>query len=222
MRLQESPVEVRAYSMEYSGKWLDAPAWKGDEEAVSAVAFTLPTEYLQAYGPGHVRALALEMAAELPMSFGYVSLAAVSPGGLRSPARKALQELCPRYLGLDVYNLRPTARSIGTRARGAYWLTFLGQPLLEQLGSTESLRERLPSGISLETLEGDRLCLSRGEWPLLGDDKADDDMELYRALAHVLEPHFYEEKQSWLVDEAFERRWLRRFTGQYRRPSSGS
>ncbi|MDC0710562.1 DUF3396 domain-containing protein [Stigmatella sp. ncwal1] len=211
VRLQESPVEVCAYSMEYSGKWLDAPAWKGDGEAVSAVAFTLPTEYLQTHGPGQVRALALEMAAELPLSFGYVSLSFISPGGLRNPARKALQELCSRYPGLDVYNLRPTARSIGTRARGAYWHTFLGQPLLGQLGGMESLRERLSSSISLETLDGERLCLCLGEWPLLGDEQPDDETEPYRALARVLEPHLYEERHPWLIDEVFERRWLRRF-----------
>ena len=132
-RLQESHTEVGAYHFEYSGKWLDAPVWQGQEDAVSAAAFTLPTEVMLEHGPAHVRDLALTLAAELPWSFGYVSPAFISPGGLRSAARPALQELCHRYPGLDAYNLRPTARSIGTRARGVYWLTFLGQPLLGQL-----------------------------------------------------------------------------------------
>ncbi|WP_225408591.1 type VI immunity family protein [Stigmatella hybrida] len=211
VRLQESHEEVGAYSVEYSGKWLDAPAWKDNGEAVSAVVFTLATDFLQKHGPGAVRALALEMVAELPLSFGYAGLGCISPGGLRSPAKKALHELCLLCPGLDVYNLRPTARSIGTRARGAYWLTFLGQPLLGQLGGTESLRECLPSGISLEPLEGERLCIRLGEWPLLGDAQSGDDMTPYRALAHVLEPYFYEERTSWLIDEALERRWMHRF-----------
>lgn len=210
-RLQESPTEVGAHGFEYTGKWLDAPAWQGHEEAVSAAAFTLPTEFLLEHGPGRVRELALALAAELPWSFGYVSPACISPGGLRSPARQAVQELCLRYPGLDVYNLRSTARSIGTRARGAYWLTFLGQPLLGQLGGPESLRQALPSSISLHPLGDERVLLSLGEWPRTGDAAAQDEMAPYRALARVLEPHLYEERTPWLIDEAFERRWLRRF-----------
>jgi hypothetical protein len=211
VRLQDSHEEVGAYSVEYSGKWLDAPAWRDNGEAVSAVVFTLATDYLQKHGPGEVRALALDMAAELPLSFGYMSLGCISPGGLRGPAKKALPELCLLYPGLDVYNLRPTARSIGSRARGAYWLTFLGQPLLGQLGGTQSLRERLPSGIALAPLEGERLCICLGEWPLSGNAPSGDDMTPYQALAHVLEPYLYEERNPWLIDEAFERGWMHRF-----------
>ncbi|QSQ19482.1 DUF3396 domain-containing protein [Pyxidicoccus parkwayensis] len=211
VRLQESHDEVGAYNIEYSGKWLDAPAWQGHEEAVSAAAFTLPTEFLLEHGPVHVRELALSLAAELPWSFGYVSPALISPGGLRSAARQAAQELCLRFPGLDVYNLRPTARSIGTRARGAYWLTFLGQPLLGQLGGTESLRQRLPSSVSFHPVGSERILLSLGEWPLAGETSAQDDMSPYRAVARMLEPHLYRERTPWLIDEAFEDRWLRRF-----------
>lgn len=209
--LQESDPEVGGYNFEYTGKWLDAPSWKENTEAVSAAAFTLPTEYLLEHGPGHVRALARELTVELPWSFGYASLACISPGGLRSLARQALQKLCPRYPGVDVYNLRPTARSIGTRARGAYWLTFLGQPLLAQLGGIESLCQRLPSTMTLEPLSGERLLVCLGEWPQAGDALGSEDMSPYRTLARVLEPHLYQERSPWLIDEAFERRWLRRF-----------
>ena len=212
-RLQESHTEVGAYNFEYSGKWLDAPTWQGHEDAVSAAAFTLPTEFLLEHGPAHVRDLALTLAAELPWSFGYVSPAFISPGGIRGAARQAIQELCLRYPGLDAYNLRPTARSIGTRARGAYWLTFLGKPLLNQLGGPEPLRQRLPPSLSLQSLDDERLMLSLGEWPRPGDANAQDELSSYRALAEVLEPHLYQERAPWLIDETFERRWLRRFLG---------
>jgi hypothetical protein len=55
------------------------------------------------------------------------------------------------------------------------------------------------------------LLLTLGEWPLTGAEEAGDDMSLYRTLARVLEPHLYQENLSWLVDEDFEQRWLRRF-----------
>lgn len=211
VRLQENHTEVCAHGFEYTGKWLDAPAWQGQEEVVSAAAFTLPTDFLMGHGPVHVRNLALALAAELPWSFGYVSPAFISPGGLRSPARQALQQFCLRYPGVDAYNLRPTARSIGTRARGAYWLTFLGHPLLSQLGGTDSLRQRLPSSISLHPMGDERLMVSLGEWPRTGDPATPDDLSPYRALARVLEPSLYQERTPWLVDASFERRWLRRF-----------
>jgi hypothetical protein len=83
--------------------------------------------------------------------------------------------------------------------------------LLNQLGGIESLRQRLPSSISLEPLDGERLLLRLGEWPLPGDVTTGDDMSPYRALAHVLEPHLYQEHNPWLINEAFEHRWLRRF-----------
>lgn len=94
-RLQESHTEVGAHGFEYSGKWLDAPAWRGHEEVVSAAAFTVPTEFLLEHGPDRVRDLALALAAELPWSFGYVTPALVSPGGLRSSARHAVHRELP-------------------------------------------------------------------------------------------------------------------------------
>ena len=53
--------------------------------------------------------------------------------------------------------------------------------------------------------------LSLGEWPQSGDTTGRDDMSSYRSLARVLEPHLYQERAPWLIDETFERRWLRRF-----------
>lgn len=81
VRLQESHTEVCAHGFEYTGKWLDAPTWQGQEEVVSAAAFTLPTDFLVEHGSGHVRSLALALAAELPWRFGYVSPAFIRGAG---------------------------------------------------------------------------------------------------------------------------------------------
>jgi hypothetical protein len=83
--------------------------------------------------------------------------------------------------------------------------------MIGQLGGPDALRERLPPAISLEPVDPERLLLTLGDWPLAGAEEAGDDMSLYRALARVLEPHLYQENISWLVDEDFERHWLRRF-----------
>jgi hypothetical protein len=218
--LQENESEVGGYSFEYRGRQIDAPIFSHDDGATSAVVFTLPTEYLLEHGPARVKALALDLARALPFSFGYASLALVSPRGRWYAAKPELTGLLSRYLGLDLYFLNDTSRVIGARARGAYWLTFLGQPLLGQLGGIEGLRPKLSfEQVSLQALDTERVLISLGEWPEAIDTA--NKLELpreehkllpqYRALAHLLEPHLYEERNGFFsMDPENMRRWLRR------------
>lgn len=212
VELEEDASEVGGYHFEYDGRKLDAPLFSHDEGATSAVSFTFPTEYLLEHGPSHLRTLALELARELPFSFGYASLAFVAPHGLWYAARRELIGLLCRYLGMDLYHLSDTSRVIGTRARGAYWLTFLGQPLLGQLGGSEGLRDKLPfPAVSLQPLDAKRLLITLGEWPEAIDTENSPPLPQYRALAHLLEPFLYEERTGWFsLDKDNMRRWLRR------------
>jgi hypothetical protein len=212
VELEETDYEVGGYHFEYDGRKLDADLFRHDEGATSGVAFTFPTEYLLEHGPAHLRHLALELARELPFSFGYASLAFVAPHGLWYAARKELIGLLTRYLGLDLYHLAETSRVIGTRARGAYWLTFLGQPLLGELGGREGLREKLPDPeVSFQPLEGERLLITLSEWPEVIDAQKRFFLAQYRDLAQLLEPFLYEERTGWfLLDKENMRRWLRR------------
>jgi hypothetical protein len=210
--LEENPSEVGGYHFEYRGRQLDDPNFSHDEDATSGVAFTFPTEYLLEHGPGHLRTLALELARELPFSFGYASLAIISPHGLWYAARREVLPLLSRYLGLDLYHLEDTSRIIGTRARGAYWLTFLGQPLLGQLGGSEALRQKLPfPDVSSQPLDGDRLLITLTEWPETIDTEKKFYPAQYRELALLLEPFFCEERTGWFsLDKEPLRRWMRR------------
>jgi Protein of unknown function (DUF3396) len=210
--LEESPSEAGSYLFEYRGLELDAPMFPQDENATSGVAFTFPTEYLLEHGPGPLRTLALEIARDLPFSFGYASLAAVSPHGMWYAARRELLPFLSRYLGLDFYHLDSTSPIIGTRARGAYWLTFLGQPLLGQLGGTEILRHKLPfPDVSFQPLDGERLLITLSEWPEAIDTEQKLRPAPYFALARVLEPFFCEESMGWsLADKDNMHRWMRR------------
>jgi hypothetical protein len=210
--LEEHGSEVGGYNFEYRGWRLDAPAFSHDADSACGVTFSFPTEYLLEHGAAQLRALALELARELPFTFGYASLALVSPRGLWYAARQELPGPLSRYLGLDLYHLDDTSMVIGTRARGAYWLTFLGQPLLGQLGGTEALRHSLPfPEVTFQSLEGERLLLTLGEWPDAIDTQKEVNVPQYRALALLLEPFLYEERTGWFsLDKAHLRRWLRR------------
>lgn len=205
--------EAGGYNFEYNGYRLDSPL-SSDERVVCAVCFSLPTEYLLDHGPDKVRTLAIELSRELPFSFGYASLAFLAPSGTWYPQRKALLPLLERYWGMDLYHLATTSRSLGTGARGAYWLTFLGQPLLGQLGGLEGLRHALPfPEVSFQPLEGERLLLTLGEWPSPMDTREPLEVPHFRALARLLEPYLPEEKigLTSLLDDRNMGRWLRRF-----------
>jgi hypothetical protein len=207
--VQSCSREKRPYGFEYHGRWLDAPWRRPDDGATCAAAFSLPTEYLLEHGPGRVRELALELSRELPFSFGYASLALLFSHWHMG----TLRPLLTRYMGLDLPRLQTTSRIIGTRARGAFWLTFLGQPLLGELGGLEHLRQALPfPEVSFLPLEGQRALLTLGEWPELIDTAQPAPVPLHlRSLARLLEPFMYEEQSSgfYLHTESMNR-WLRR------------
>lgn len=213
--LAEATGESGGYHFNYDGRQLEHPLFSRNERGTSGVSFSFPTEYLLEHGPAHLRALALELGRELPFSFGYASLAFVSHPGLWFGVRRQLLGLLQRYLGLDLYLLSETSDVIGTGARGAYWLTFLGQPLLDQLGGTEVLRDKLPfPEVTFEPLAGERLLLTLGEWPDAMDTEKGAVPPQYRELARLLEPYFCEEGSALPpMTPQFMHHWLRRLCG---------
>src|SRR5262249_27822511 len=105
VHLHEQRDGTSGYNFEYYGRQLDAPVFARDEDSTCAVLFTLPTEYLVERGPACVRALALELARELPFSFGYASFALLVHPLEWYVARGTVRELRDRYVGLDIYRL---------------------------------------------------------------------------------------------------------------------
>ena len=97
--------------------------------------------------------------------------------------------------------------------RGAHWLTFLGQPVLGELGGAAGLRSRLSSpDITVQEMEGDRAVVTLGTWPEAGDTEQGQLLPLHRELARVLEPWRQHERYRWRdFSEDDMRRWERRF-----------
>lgn len=175
--------------------------------------FLLTTEYLEQHGPGRVRELALELASHLPFSSGYASLSFNAIMDLVG-VRRRVRSMCFRYPGMDVLE-SGIRRDIGTRIPGAYWMTFLGQPVLGELGGVEQLRARLSSpGTTVQQLPEDRAVVTLGQWPEAGDLEAGDTLPAYRELARVLEPWLYHDPGTvFAQDFAPEDKlhWERRF-----------
>jgi hypothetical protein len=201
--LSERPDATTGYEINYQGHMLA----EAEADEASTVSFFLPTEYLEAHGPGRVRELALELAAELPFNSGHAGLAMLYPEFLLGTL-DAIKEPCLRYPGLDIARVQSTSWSIGTRLKGVHWMNFLGQPVLGNVGGPEGLRARLHwPETTVQQLDGERALVTLGTWPEAGDLEQGRTLPAYRELARVLEPWLYLGRFS--AEDM--RRWERRF-----------
>jgi hypothetical protein len=199
--------EFSAYEFLYQGLSPDDI----EQGESSLVTFSLPTEYLEEHGPGRVRELALELAAGLPFSSGHAGLSFAMPEYLLN-IRNLIRDEIFRYPGMDVPSSYASL-NIGNRVKGAYWLTFLGQPVLGELGGVAGLRARLHSpGTTVQEMEGDRAVVTLGAWPEAGDTEQGHTLPAYGELARVLASWLYEFPRRWSGFTWEEmRRWERRF-----------
>jgi hypothetical protein len=220
--LRELPGATTGHEFIYHGRQLNPALDATAPGAVCAVSFWFPTEYLEARGPGQVKELALELARRLPFNSGHAGLALLFPEGALGTTR-TLRDLFFRYPGLDIPGLASISQSIGTRVRGASWLTFLGRPLLGKLGGAAGLRARLSSGITVQELDGERAIVALGEWPEAGDVVEGRTLPAYEELSRVLRPWLYEQPSPWSgFTKEDMRHWEQRFLAQRQNPPTSS
>ncbi|WP_163997915.1 type VI immunity family protein [Pyxidicoccus caerfyrddinensis] len=211
--LVDRPQGAAGFRFEYEGISLEEPSLFDDPRRACVASFWLPSTFLEESGPEHTRGLALELAAHLPFNSGYATL---SFDTMRDEVgiRRSIRSMCFRYLGVDMLD-HPVSWDIGTRIAGSYWLTFLGQPVLGELGGAEGLRARLTApDTTVQQLPGDRAVVTLGQWPEAGDVEAGENLPAYRELARVMEPWLYHDAGT-RFDPDFppedKRRWERRF-----------
>jgi hypothetical protein len=201
------------YRFVYHGRPIDElMPWGYEPDRVCAVNFWLPTEYLEKHGPGRVRELALELGAPLPFCSGHAGLAFNCETDILGTWREVLK-FCFRYPGLEIPDPELLSFELGTRVRTVNWLTFLGQPVLGEVGGVAGLRSRLHlPGTTVQELEAERAVITLGPWPEAGDTEQGKLLPAYRELARVLEPWLYQEKlRSRLPADHEVLRWERRF-----------
>lgn len=203
IELNERPDAVSGYVFDYRGNRPDP--FRPD--ALCAVSFWLPTEFLEARGPDSVCDLARELGRQVPFTSGHAGLAI---NMIQIPPET--QSLAHRHPGMDIPDMGEAAEYLGSRIRGAHWLTFLGPPVLSALGGPHGLRARLPSGIDIQALDDERAVVRLGEGPEAGDTEHAQELPAYRELARVLEPWLHPSRhplRGFTAEET--RRWERRF-----------
>jgi hypothetical protein len=205
IELRETASGEHRYRFDYWGSLMDAPT--DDPKRVCAASFWFPTEYLEEHGPAHVRELAMELAEPLPFSSGHAGLAFNCDLDLLGVS-EAVTEWWFRYPGMDLPRLDSHVLQLGTSVRTASWLTFLGPPVLGELGGVAGLRSRLHSqDILVQELEGARAVITLGEWPEAGEEGRMP--PAYQELARVLEPWLFHEK--YLPNAGYTEQELRRW-----------
>ncbi|MFL5347845.1 MAG: DUF3396 domain-containing protein [Hyalangium sp.] len=213
IQLRDDTIFECRYCFEYWGKAREVPFPLKKATATSAVSFWLPVEFLEAHGPGRVRELALELAAPLPFCSGHAGLSFNGDLYIMGVDHR-VASYCFRYPGLDIPQLESRSWDLGTQVIGPQWLTFLGQPVLGELGGAQGLRSRLHSpGTTVQEMDGDRALITLGPWPEAGDTERGDTLPAYRELARVLEPWLFREpigSMSGLPRQDVPR-WERRF-----------
>lgn len=205
---------LNGYSFSYRARL----PWRTPVEgSVSMLSATLPTEFLEAQGPGRVRELALELASTLPFASGHAGLA-LAPFPYDARALALVRETLFRYPGLYLPYPRMDL-AVGAHVDGVHWLNFLGQPLLGELGGAEGLRRQLHTpGTQVQALQGECVAITLGAWPEAGDLAQGHGLPAYRELARVLEPWLLRFKPGYATGFSLDgyteeevRRWWRRF-----------
>jgi hypothetical protein len=147
--LRESASETLGYEFTYDGLLLEVHDW----DPASQVSFFLPTEYLEEHGPGRVRELALELAAELPFNSGHA--------GLCFHFRAAALARHPRVGALAVHE--PPHRGRLLRGGHAPLAAPLPRLMREHRRPGAALEKRLPARFTCRRLQvKGYLCPHRG------------------------------------------------------------
>ncbi|WP_347402666.1 type VI immunity family protein [Corallococcus macrosporus] len=197
----------------YHGRGRGSVGFRQDyPESACTAEFRLPTEFLDERGPEWIRTLAIDLGRELPWNSGHAGLSLETHVWPKTLTPR-LREVTRRHPGFDLNQLDRLALYLGSKVRAPAWLTFLGPPVLNELGGAEGLRSRLHSpSTQVEALSPDRAVVSLGPAPEAGDLEAGDTLPAYRELARVLEPWLYAHKGAWGdFTEAEVRQWERRF-----------
>lgn len=212
VQLLDAPGSQDQFRFEYYGKSAAALSGPNGAQAVCMASFWLPTEYLETHGPSQVRELGLALASSLPFCSGHGGLSFNGELDLMGVPSE-IAKRCFIYPGIDIPASSRQTWKLNTRVRGPHWLTFLGQPVLGEVGGVAGLNARLRlSETSVQELDRERALITLGTEPEAGDTTQRRVLPAYHELASVLAPWLYAESDRVLdFSPEDSRRWHRRF-----------
>ncbi|MBV1860452.1 MAG: DUF3396 domain-containing protein [Nannocystaceae bacterium] len=209
-----SEYEVGEYAFRYIGNEIGT---EGTEDRASSIELWLPTEFAQERGLERFAEDVLELAALVPFSSGYCSLAINYEAHVVTTVESKLTPaLAMRHPGFDLHNTANTQLQIGDHLRGAYWLTLIGPTALEELSlDAEGVRAAFQDPeISVHELDAG-VAVVAGDELRPGDVNQGDALPLHRKVAALLEPVLHVPTYGAIgfrVDDPMTRflEWLRR------------
>ncbi len=159
-----------------------------DEDIANFVEMRFPTEFIQTGGIRSFIDFIVKCASLLPYDSGYASYSLC--WGIESEKDKAGEIIVPLALtnhGYDINTNDWTRFNIGRKSRGARWMTFVGNALLNKIGSRGEMKNRLGDGIEI-IKAGKGLAFQAGNMPESGKEGENESLPLLRSVAALIEP----------------------------------
>lgn len=175
---------------------------------------TFPMEALDAASVDKFIEFCRQVASLIPYVSGYASPGLQWAELNRGEAAEESMPIALRHPGYDVEMNEQACLRLGSRVRGARWLTFLGSELVVALGGRARLRSALSTPIDVEP-SGSGSMIRASTLPEIGDVNKAIDGHGLREVAALLEPVTAFEESALLGnfanhDHDLLRRWERR------------
>jgi hypothetical protein len=182
----------------------------------SFVEMRFPSDFLRTFTIDRFVNFSRDCGQELPFDSGYAARALCrSDTGRVSKSGQIISGLALRHPGFDIPLNHAIRFRLGQQCRGAYWLTFLGTPILEKLGGADAFLANTDPQLSMTVLPGG-VMVRAGNEPEVGDVNRRKALPHLEKLARLLEPVtlFGDptlENEVFDSDEGKRERWERRF-----------
>lgn len=160
-----------------------------EEPAMGGLTLTLPVSW--AAKPDRLLEMTQTIADAVDFESGHCGFSlAWDPGGdSATDAMSRMLGVANRFLGLDLPKLNTTVSSLQRSAKPGIktvqWLTFLGTPVIDQLGGETAVKARLATVAKVHiTTTG--ILVQAGEAPTIGDSNRQDDITALKAVGQAL------------------------------------
>lgn len=162
---------------------------KEEEQPISRtlVQMTFPPSFVNEDKVDALCGLITEFTTLLRPAYGYCAPSLLPCDARKMAAFAEIRRVAPRHPGYDVAVNELTQLDIGSKVRGARWITLLGPTLAASIGGLDVIRKVLPAEVDVVNVAGTTL-IRAGKTPELGDSNRKLGTPLLRAVARLLEP----------------------------------